>query len=96
MLLKLLRQIAGSHGDSLVNLAKKLETDPEMVREMVLTLNRLGYIILDEPACRQEECDKCGACCSYKIGMNTEGSGMDVIRWELTEKGITAAGIGST
>ncbi|AHF10762.1 FeoC-like transcriptional regulator [Dehalobacter restrictus] len=81
MLINLLTEIADKQANSFSSLAKKLDLDPEMIKQMLNDLQRLGYLTADNVACVNEPCKGCGGCCS-------KGNGeAGAILWTLTAKG---------
>jgi hypothetical protein len=97
MLMDILKEIANtSTVHSYASLAKTLNLDPELVKQMFYHLQGMGYIISDEPACGDDRCDECGVCCTKKKNKGLKaGTGMAAVSWKLTEKGkkaITEAG----
>lgn len=91
MLINILKEIANSEVESYSSLAKRLNLEPEMVKQMFQNLQRMGYIISDGPACGDDKCDECGVCCTKKK-KNDQGKNINTsfIRWKLTEKGKEA------
>lgn len=88
MLIDILKHIANSENHSYNALAKELDLDLEMVKQMFYNLKRMGYIISDDPACGDEKCGECGVCCTKKN--KTEKPTTAITRWKLTEKGKDA------
>ncbi|RJE48233.1 MULTISPECIES: FeoC-like transcriptional regulator [unclassified Dehalobacter] len=81
MLINLLTEIAGQQANSFSSLAKKLDLDREMIKQMLNDLQRLGYLTADNAACVNEQCKGCGGCCS-------KGNGeAEATLWTLTAKG---------
>lgn len=92
ILIKILQEIAKSETHSYTSLAKTLTLDQEMVRQMFYELQRMGYIITDDPACGDDKCDECGVCCTKKNkGNKQDEPNTSITRWKLTEKGKEAA-----
>ncbi|HHV65349.1 MAG TPA: winged helix-turn-helix domain-containing protein [Peptococcaceae bacterium] len=93
MLIRILQEIASNQTHSHNSLAKTLNLEPETVKHMFQNLQRMGYIIADDPACGDDRCDECGVCCTKKKKDQKEikqemRSGPT--RWKLTEKGKEA------
>jgi len=91
MLIDILKEIANTNTHSYATLAKTLNIDQELVKQMFYNLQSMGYIISDDPACGDDRCDECGICCTKKKNKGKEenraGTGT---RWKLTEKGKNA------
>lgn len=87
MLINILKEIAKSSTHSYDSLAKSLNLDPEMVKQMFHSLLKLGYIISDAPACGDEQCEGCSVRCNKTKG---EKPKVIITRWRLTEKGEKA------
>ncbi|NLP43146.1 MAG: transcriptional regulator [Peptococcaceae bacterium] len=90
MLIRVLREMANSELNSHTALAKKLELDPELVKQMFLNLETMGYIISDDPSCVDDKCEECGVCCTKKNKTEQEKLNVTATRWKLTEKGKEA------
>lgn len=86
MLINILKEIAKSSTHSYDSLAKSLNLDPEMVKQMFHNLLKLGYIISDDPACGEDRCEGCSVRCNNTKDMNK----VIITRWRLTEKGEKA------
>lgn len=94
MLIQLLQEIANSEDNSYATLARNLNLDQEMVKQMFYNLRSMGYIISDDPACGDDRCDECGICCTKKKkDHKEENPNTAITRWKLTEKGKKAAAI---
>jgi len=97
MLINVLKEIAHTqtHASSL---AKTLKIDPEMVKQMLYNLQRMGYIVSDDPACGDNRCEECGVCSTKRKNKlqkeNKENKQNEtsptLMRWRLTEKGKNA------
>ena len=87
MLMKVLKRLA--QGDRYSNkiMARELGIDEGMVEQMLMQLERKGYIVREEMASCAGSCD-CGSgpkkasCCSSKS---------NIIMWKITSKGNEAA-----
>ncbi len=92
MLIDILREIGSANTHSYSSLAKALNLDLEMVKQMFYNLQNLGYIISDDPACGDDRCDECGVCCTKKRdkGNKEANQAKNATRWRLTEKGKKA------
>lgn len=91
MLINILKEMANRETHSYNTLAKALELEPEMVKQMIYNLRRMGYIISDEPACGDNKCEECGVCCTKKKKDKQGNKQLTAItRWKLTEKGKEA------
>jgi DNA-directed RNA polymerase specialized sigma subunit len=93
MLIKILREIASNQTHSHSSLAKVLNLEPETVKQMFQNLQRMGYIITDDPACGDDRCEECGVCCTKKKKDQKEikqEPKVSLTRWKLTEKGKEA------
>ncbi|NLI92480.1 MAG: transcriptional regulator [Peptococcaceae bacterium] len=92
MLMDILREIAATSTHSYASLAKSLNLDQEMVKQMFFHLRSMGYIITDNPACGDDRCDECGVCCTKKKsrGIQQNKTNTAGVRWKLTEKGKKA------
>ena len=95
MLINILKEIANSETHTYSSLAKAMNLDPELVRQMFYDLQRMGYIVSDDPACGDDKCDECGVCCTKKNKENKDHkesnkSSTTITRWRLTEKGKEA------
>lgn len=87
MLIKILQEIAQSSTHSYDSLAKSLNLDPEMVKQMFHSLLKMGYIISDDPACGDDRCEDCSVCCNKSKDKKTS---VIITRWKLTAKGEKA------
>lgn len=87
MLISILREIAKSTTHSYDSLAKTLNIDQEMVKQMFRSLLSMGYIISDDPACGDDRCDDCSVCCTKSKDNKPK---LVITRWKLTEKGENA------
>ncbi|RNC29120.1 MAG: hypothetical protein AWM53_00769 [Candidatus Dichloromethanomonas elyunquensis] len=89
MLMEILKEIATTNTHSYTSLAKKLNLDPEMAKQMFFHLQGMGYIISDDPACGDDRCEECGICCTKKKnkGIQQNKTGTGTVRWKVTEKG---------
>ena len=90
MLIKVLKEMANNELHSHAELDKKLELDPELVKQMFLNLENMGYIVSDDPSCVDDECEECGVCCTKKNKTEQEKVSVVATRWKLTEKGKEA------
>jgi predicted transcriptional regulator len=91
MLIEILKKIATSESNSYTSLAKTLNLDQEMVKQMFYNLQRMGYIISDDPACGDGKCDECGVCPLKRKNESKENKiSSGITRWKLTEKGKEA------
>lgn len=92
MLIAILKEIANTNTHSYATLAKTLNIDQELVRQVFYNLQSLGYIVSDDPACGDDRCDECGVCCTKKKNKGKDEERTSTgIRWKLTEKGKSAA-----
>lgn len=87
MLINILKEIAKSSTHSYDSLSKSLNLDPEMVKQMFHSLLKLGYIVTDDPACGDDQCDDCSVCCNKSKDKKIK---VVITRWKLTEKGEKA------
>lgn len=88
MMMKILKRLAkgGLYSNKIV--ARELGTDEGMVEQMILQLERLGYITKDSmnsgSGCACSSCsDKKKSCCSGNNNVNID-------LWKLAEKGKAA------
>jgi len=58
-----------------------------MVKQMFHSLLKLGYIVSDDPACGDNQCDKCPVRCNKSKDNKNK---VIITRWKLTEKGKKA------
>lgn len=96
MLMNMLKEIAHTNTHA-ASLAKTLNVEPEMVKQMLHNLQSMGYIISDDPACGDNRCEECGVCSpKRKTKIQKENkeneTSTTVMRWRLTEKGMKAVG----
>lgn len=87
MLINILKEIAKGSTHSYDSIAKSINLEQEMVKQMFQTLLSMGYIVSDDPACGDDECDECSVCCTKSKDNKPK---IVITRWKLTDKGEQA------
>jgi len=87
MLMKVLKRLASGERYSNVIVAKELGIDEGMVEQMLVQLQRMGYIEKEDMAACSGGCD-CGdskkpSCCN--------NSNINIVMWKITSKGKETA-----
>jgi predicted ArsR family transcriptional regulator len=84
VLTKLLHRFASGHMPSVTELSQELDIDTGMVLQMLMDLERLGYV--ERPATDASSCRlRCGSgCCGCSTGRELASPQQ---AWQLTEKG---------
>ena len=88
MLMKVLKRLFIGERYSNKLMAKELGTDEGMVEEILIQLQRLGYIEKEEMGACSGGCD-CGS--SPKKGSCCGSSNMEINMWKITDKGKKTA-----
>ncbi|MCB2293326.1 winged helix-turn-helix domain-containing protein [Clostridium algoriphilum] len=88
MLMKVLKRLSQGARYSNKIMAKELGIDEGMVEQIILQLERMGYIEAEEMATCSGGCD-CGS--SSKKGSCCNTSNVDIKMWKITSKGRETA-----
>jgi len=87
MLMKVLKRLAQGELYSNKIMAKELGIDEGMVEQMLMQLERMGYIEKEDMASCSGGCD----CGSSKKASCCNSSNIDIIMWKITRKGKETA-----
>lgn len=87
MLMKVLKRLASGERYSNAIVAKELGIDEGMVEQMLVQLQRMGYIEKEDMASCSGGCD----CGSTKKASCCNSSNIEIVMWKITSKGKETA-----